>query len=342
MPISDNPLPLRAAMLLLVSVAACTTYDPLYCGDSQSCKDPDRPFCDLAGEYPASDGVARTCIPSPFDAGGGETGDGGSGSATDGGPGNDAGSRVDAASRCTWTQLSKLANVNATGVAELLGSLDSGGRNLLFMRDEEAGNEFYVASRASAGEAFGEPTPLPGASGENSFFPELSPSGLELFFSAGVIGQIQTATRSSPTGSFGAPQDTGLDGGSAALSGDELAIYFIGSGQAVQRATRPAIGEPWGAPESVLPTTGFASVDISPDQLRLLVTYNPLVVPPFPIGIAERDSTDEDFGAPIAVDEELLLPDAFPHASKWDESQTQMIVSAQRNNQQDLYYSACE
>jgi hypothetical protein len=321
-------------------LAACTTYDPLYCDGSQSCRDPARPFCDLAGEYPASDGVARTCIPSPFDAGGEH--DGGSGSATDGGPGNDAGSKVDAGSRCTWTQLSKLANVNATGVGESLGSLNSGGRDLVFGRDEEAKNVFYVASRATAGEAFGEPSPLPVASGENGVFPELSASGLELFYSAGVIGQIQTATRSSPTGSFGASEGTGLDGGSAALSGDELAIYFLGDGLVVQRATREAIGEPWGPPETVLPTTGFSSVDVSPDELRLLVTYNLLLLPPFPIGIAERDSTDDPFGPPIAINEGFLLPDAAPFAAKWDASQTQMVVSANRVDQMDLYYSVCK
>ena len=337
---SDIPIMRATILCALLAFSSCTTYDPLYCDDSRTCKDPARPFCDLAGEYPASDGIARTCIPSPFDAGGEH--DGGSGSATDGGPENDAGPRGDAASPCTWTQLSKLGNVNVTGVRESLGSLDSGGQNLLFMRDEEVGNEFYVASRASAGEAFGEPTPLPSPGGENSFYPELSTSGTELFFSAGVIGSIQTATRSSPTSAFGAPEDTGLDGGSASLSGDELAIYFIGSGQVVQRATRAAIGEPWGAPETVLPTTGFSTVDVSPDELRLLVTYNRLTLPPFPIGIAERSSRDDDFGPPIAIDEELLLPDAFPSGSKWDATQTQMVVSATRNKQDDLYYSVCQ
>ncbi len=52
-------------VLILVLGAACKTYDPLYCDGTQDCTDPDRPFCDLNGDYPASDGVARTCIPDP-------------------------------------------------------------------------------------------------------------------------------------------------------------------------------------------------------------------------------------------------------------------------------------
>lgn len=51
--------------LVLTLAAACTTYDPLYCDENHECTDPDRPFCDLTGQYPASDGVARTCIADP-------------------------------------------------------------------------------------------------------------------------------------------------------------------------------------------------------------------------------------------------------------------------------------
>ena len=51
--------------LALVLVAGCTTYDPLYCDENQRCTDPERSFCDLTGEFAASEGVARTCIPDP-------------------------------------------------------------------------------------------------------------------------------------------------------------------------------------------------------------------------------------------------------------------------------------
>lgn len=57
---------------VLVLGAGCKTYDPLYCDATQDCTDPDRPFCDLNGDYPASDGVARTCIPDPSATDGGD------------------------------------------------------------------------------------------------------------------------------------------------------------------------------------------------------------------------------------------------------------------------------
>ena len=59
----------------LLALSACKAYDPLYCDANTPCTDPERPFCDLAGDYPASEGVARTCIPEP-DVGGDDDDDG--------------------------------------------------------------------------------------------------------------------------------------------------------------------------------------------------------------------------------------------------------------------------
>ena len=42
------------AILALALPIACKVYDPLYCDESKPCTDPDRPFCDLNGDYPAS------------------------------------------------------------------------------------------------------------------------------------------------------------------------------------------------------------------------------------------------------------------------------------------------
>src|SRR5690349_6659065 len=68
--------------LALLLIAACKTSDPLYCDEDTPCTDPERPYCDLAGEYPASEGHGRTCIASPFDGGVGDT-DGGGGNPGD-------------------------------------------------------------------------------------------------------------------------------------------------------------------------------------------------------------------------------------------------------------------
>jgi len=54
--------------LALVLAAGCKVYDPLYCDDGRPCPNLDRPFCDVNGEYPASEGIARTCIPDPENA----------------------------------------------------------------------------------------------------------------------------------------------------------------------------------------------------------------------------------------------------------------------------------
>jgi alpha-tubulin suppressor-like RCC1 family protein len=94
---------------------ACTKYDPLYCDAKTKCTDPDRPFCDLAGDYPASDGVARTCIPDPntqADAGSGGAGDPGN---PDGGSPSD-----DAATKRRITQIS-------TGASHTCVVLSDGG-----------------------------------------------------------------------------------------------------------------------------------------------------------------------------------------------------------------------
>lgn len=71
-------VPFLLAAGLAHFVAACTVRDPLYCDENTPCTDPGRPICDLNGEYPASEGVGRTCIPDPSaDDGPGEDQDAG-------------------------------------------------------------------------------------------------------------------------------------------------------------------------------------------------------------------------------------------------------------------------
>jgi alpha-tubulin suppressor-like RCC1 family protein len=69
-----------ALPLALLACPACEVKDPLYCDSNTPCNDPERPFCDLNGEYPASEGIKHTCIADPFGDGtpdGGQPGDGG-------------------------------------------------------------------------------------------------------------------------------------------------------------------------------------------------------------------------------------------------------------------------
>jgi len=56
-------------VVALVALGACTKKDPLFCDGSHACTDPARPFCDVNGEFAASDGIKNTCIAAPYDAG---------------------------------------------------------------------------------------------------------------------------------------------------------------------------------------------------------------------------------------------------------------------------------
>ncbi|HKE20656.1 MAG TPA: hypothetical protein VKB80_37535 [Kofleriaceae bacterium] len=332
----------RSTLLpVLLSFAACTKYDPLYCDESMSCSDPARPFCDLAGEYPASDGVARTCIPSPFDAGAPD----GGGAAADASAGKqDAAAGGDAATVCRWAPLSRLANVNSNTGDDYAGSLDADGLTLLLARVGTATDGIYVAARNSVGQVFGPPTLIDELIGDGAdlFEPELSPSGLEILYRND--GSIDSATRSSPQGKFGTPAPTGLEGLSPSLSGDGLHLYFIATTNfSVQRATRTAIGAPWGPPESVIATGGYFSVDVSPDELHLLLDHPSSGTPETTILIADRSSTEEDFGPPVPANEELFTPGLSGFISaKWDGSRTRMVATGQVDPNFDVFYSECE
>ena len=129
---SAIPIVKGSLLCTVLALLSCTTYDPLYCDNKNGCKDPDRPFCDLAGEYPASDGVARTCIPSPFDGGPGGGDDDGGGA--NGDAGSDGGPPTDAAASCT----DRLAFVTAPiGSSEIYLS-DADGSNQINLTQNPA------------------------------------------------------------------------------------------------------------------------------------------------------------------------------------------------------------
>jgi hypothetical protein len=56
------------AALLVLALGACKYPVPLYCDEDTPCTDPSLPFCDLNGQYPASEFIGKTCIPYPWDA----------------------------------------------------------------------------------------------------------------------------------------------------------------------------------------------------------------------------------------------------------------------------------
>lgn len=55
---------------LLLASSGCKHRVVLYCDDDTPCESSARPFCDIDGDFPASEGIGNTCIPDPFvDAG---------------------------------------------------------------------------------------------------------------------------------------------------------------------------------------------------------------------------------------------------------------------------------
>jgi len=341
-----------ALLVPLLCLSACKD-DPLYCDETRPCADPARPFCDLTGEHPASEGIPRTCIPNPTDAGTNDTIDAANNGESDGNM-PDGASGTDARPACTWAPLSRLANVNSSD-GQTPGSLDPDGLTLYFSRlkrQATVNNDLYFAARGTVGQAFGEPTLIDELStDDDEVEPEISSSGLEIFYRftsnpLDIFSSIQTATRTSATGTFGAAVPTGFHGFSPALSGDGLALYFLDvQGGTVLRATRAAIGAPWSRAVSVFPSEGYLGLDVSPDELRLLLTINPFLFPPNPIAIAERTSIEEPFGSPLPVNDEILVPDGAAYVqAKWDGTQTIMVVGVQLTGQArvDMYYSLCQ
>lgn len=56
-------------LMFVVLVAAtwlgCKQDSALFCDETTPCDDPERAYCDLEGAFPASEGIGRTCIPTP-------------------------------------------------------------------------------------------------------------------------------------------------------------------------------------------------------------------------------------------------------------------------------------
>lgn len=321
-------------MLALVgglALLGCKVTDPLFCDEGHPCTDPARPFCDVAGTYPASEGIGKTCIPDPS----GAAADAGEGDAAP--PGLDAAVAADAGP-CSWSRLAPLANVNRPDDAEFLGSIDADGRTLYFARSDE----FFRAERLEPDQPFGGPEPLD-FDPMGFLNPEVSASGLELFYADFNEGTIGRATRTTLGAGFRDRDDAHLQGISPSLSGDGLSLYHV-SRDKVYRVTRPSIDAAWGERELVIDSeTLFFDVDVSPDELRLLLVANPLAVPVDPLFVAERSSVDVDFGEPVPIDPAILFPDSASYAyASWTGDGRQIVVSVSRDSENDLHYATCE
>lgn len=314
----------------LAVVAACSKDDPLYCDEETPCTDPARPYCDLTGEHPASEGIGRTCIPDPFP-------DGGLGDPADAGP--------DAAITppCTWGVPALLANVNSDSY-ELLPSLSHDGLELYFTRfGDDAG--MYVSQRATDQQPFGAPDMLEELSDPEMFEydPEISSNGLEIFF-RWDSRDIRVATRANTSAAWSEPELTGVSGVSPSISGDGLSLYFIAD-DTVKVVKRTSLTAPFGSPQDVMPADGRSGIDISSDELRILLSGGPNDFDGDPIVVAERASRDEQFGAPntagATFKKEGDLSDGA-HAT-WNGDESQIVLPYQfATDPADLYVATCD
>lgn len=58
----------RIFVVCVVALVGCKQRVELYCESHADCAEWGLDFCDLEGDYPASEGIGRTCIDNPFDA----------------------------------------------------------------------------------------------------------------------------------------------------------------------------------------------------------------------------------------------------------------------------------
>ncbi len=244
-----------AVVVATIAGGACSVKDTLYCETDQDCADnPGRPYCDVAGVWPQSEGIGKTCIGSPFDAGI-----------------PDAGIDADDPDAMRTWSLFEVVGVNETG--SIRTPCPSNDGLTLYFTGGEIASEIYVSSRASTSDEFSAATLL----ATKARFVEVSNDGLELYFTNSDTSMLMVATRATATGTFGLPIGLGVSGNFPSISGDKLALYFIaqttGPNGEFMRITRAAVGQPWSQPASVSLAGAvqlYASIEISDNELAIL------------------------------------------------------------------------
>lgn len=264
------------------------------------------------------------------------------------------GSQPDAAPpACAWSVLSAepFAAVNGADYEES-PTITGDGLTAFFTRFPVEGNDFttdvFDAIRESVDEPFSAARPVPEVSKaqEDEFELEISGDGEEIFLQRSS-DDILTASRPAPGAPFGEVTATGLLGFSPSVSGDRLSLYFIDVDfTRILRSTRSAVGEPWTNPVELGSRGAFETIDVSADELQLLLS-RPADGVSQTVAIATRASIDEPFGAPVAAGDVFRLDDdiaSYVHAT-WDAARRQIIVSvelATADTGADLYVSTCE
>ncbi len=297
---------------------ACAVKDTLYCETDQDCADnPGRPYCDVTGVWPQSEGIGKTCIGSPFDAGIPDAGI------------PDAG---DPDAMLTWSPF-EVVGVIVDGSANAPSTSDDG-LNLYFTYYKQGVGSLaiYRAVRGSATEPFGTAILL----FSNARYPEVSADGLELYFTRDSDGELMVSSRPSLTSPFGTPTIVGTPGSFPSISGDKRSLYFIatttGTNGELRRMSRLAVGQPWSTPVTV-PLSGaveiYSSIDISRDQLAILRA--PTFANGGTVVIERRASETAAFGSPEMLPSANYSGVAY-HTARWSANDTQVWIEEASSN----------
>lgn len=216
-----------------------------------------------------------------------------------------------------WTTPVRLVTVNSTNNDELSPSLSHDGLELVYVSDRITERwAVYVAMRASTGAAFGSGLVALEREGDALQEPELSPDGMELF-GWRSLGILYRSTRTSRAGEWSPPVD--VEGGSSvlspSLSGDGLTLYFRApSERTIYKMERTSVGAEFGPREIIdvptLATLDVQDIDISSDELQLLISDFNTQTLLGEVYIARRESVTEQFGIP-----ELIEP--ISNAGAW-------------------------
>jgi hypothetical protein len=183
------------------------------------------------------------------------------------------------------------------------------------------GLDIWCTERTSRSDAWPSPTIVGGVSStDNETGVVLSSDGLEMFFASNRPGgaggrDLYVASRASRTSLFGAPVrvvelSTAADDGTGALSADGLRFYMARNvppnGSELFVASRPAIGQPFGAPDVLAELNSPQDDDalaIRSDELEVYFsTARPGGDGAHDIWTATRSARDVPFDPPVFID----------------------------------------
>ncbi len=244
-----------------------------------------------------------------------------------------------------WTAPVLLSTVNVPNQDENSPSISADGLELVYTSTRITERPaVYVATRVSVGSGFGLGVVALEKTGDSLQHPELSPDRLELF-GFRSLGVLYRSTRSDPDAPWEQPADIfgGANNFSPSISGDGLTLYFRDGGEVISKIERTSIGAPFGPIEVVevptLATLNLQHIDISGDELQLLISDLDTQKFEGDIYIARREAVDEPFGIPERID-------SISDAGVWndagfnaDATEIYLNNASSANLDRDLYVS---